>query len=806
MTDDLERRLRSELRASRLPDAPGTLRTFLEQLPVPADATASTTSVSRMIWFLPATVAAVVLGLLFSALPATIRSPASSGPPASTPPASTHAAGTTELTWATQPFKPGALLRSITAVEGRVIITGSDGGAAAWYSDDGGETWQDAVVESNPKDLDPTLGPIAQLGSRLISLGSASNVQVGPDGDVRGAVWISDDNGATWRPEAPDTAPAISGEITTGGPGVVAVGNRFQGDSAEAWTSPDGKVWSQAQSDPSFKDAVMTSVTSFPDGLVAVGYRLTNDPAPNSQHSAAWFSSDGVHWQLWDTTPPGPGGLGAVTDVTAVDGGVLAVGYDLPDIEPMVWRSQRGTDWSVEGLQPGAGRIPQATATGDLGRVIVGQKPRPGLPSTRLWFLPHGSTDALSSKDLELSVGDITALQDRFVAIATCGPTADCASETIVIGKTLLATASASPSPASSPSLRATQPAVVSRWEAVAVPQTTATNGRRFVGPGGGITALPGGGFIDFVVDAPTRARVFRSPDGRSWREIGSVSGSDAGGITGPIAFDGSRYVAVGYEIGGEDYASQFNAAAWVSADLQTWHKAPVQTSFAGTAISDIAANQGRFVGIGTSQGMVASVWTSGDGLQWEPVTDPLTLPADAGLEPTAVESVSGRFVLVGRIGDRPAVLTSADGRRWSKVTDVPGGGSSLQGLVNGPSGLLSIAVAGDSIDIAPGVTESHFGAWTSSSGEHWNARPTDPSLLALQPSIAGTDRDYLVAGYDGPQLRPVIWTSADATHWARQTIYEMNGSTSVRLISDGSRVLIAADRDDGELVLLTDH
>lgn len=807
MTDGLERRLRSELDASRLPDAPDTLRTFLAELPVAIDATASTTRVSRMIWILPTTVAAVVLALAFAALPRTTRPPASSGSPASTPSAPTHAADVTELIWATHPFKAGALLRSITAVEGRVIITGSDGGtAAAWYSDDGGETWTDAAVDSNPKDLYPTLGSIAQLGSRLISLGSTSNVQAGPDGDVRGAVWISNDDGATWRHGPPDTAPAISGEITAGGPGVVAVGNRFRADSAEVWTSLDGVVWSEAPSDPSFEGAVMTAVASLPDGLVAVGYRVTNDPAPNSQHSAAWFSSDGVHWQFWDTTPPGPDGLGAVTDVTAVDGGVLAVGYDLPDIEPMVWRSQRGTDWSVEGLQPGAGRFPDETATGNLGTVIVGQEPPPGLPSARLWFLPHGSTDGLSSKDLALSVGDISALQDRFVAIANCGPTADCASETIVIGKAPVATASASPSPANSPSPRATQPAIGSRWPRVAVPQSTATNGHVFGGPGGGIAALPGGGFIDFVVDTPTRTRVFRSPDGRSWSEIGSVTGADAGGITGPIESDGSRYVAVGYEIGGDAYSSQFNAAAWVSQDLQTWHKAPIQASFAGTAFSDIATNQGRFVGIGTNQGMMASIWTSDDGLQWEPVTDPLTLPADGGLDPTAVEAVAGRFVLVGRIGERPAVLTSSDGRQWSEVTDMPEGGSSIQGLVNGPSGLLSIAVAGDSVDIAPGVTESHFSAWTSSSGEHWNARPTDPSLLALQPSIAGTDRGYLVAGYDGPQLGPVIWTSADATHWARQTIDEMNGSTSVRLISDGSRVLVAAGGDNAEVVLLADH
>ena len=109
-------------------------------------------------------------------------------------------------------------------------------------------------------------------------------------------------------------------------------------------------------------------------------------------------------------------------------------------------------------------------------------------------------------------------------------------------------------------------------------------------GAGGGISALPGGGFLDFAVEAADRTAILRSADGTTWTQIGALTGRDASGVTGPVAFDGQRYVALGREEGGDAYGPQSNGAAWVSTDLRHWTKAPVQDAFSGAEFADLAA------------------------------------------------------------------------------------------------------------------------------------------------------------------------------------------------------------------------
>lgn len=45
-----------------------------------------------------------------------------------------------------------------------------------------------------------------------------------------------------------------------------------------------------------------------------------------------------------------------------------------------------------------------------------------------------------------------------------------------------------------------------------------------FGGPGGGMSALPGGGFIDFVPADADRMVVLTSPDGSAWSQVGLAS------------------------------------------------------------------------------------------------------------------------------------------------------------------------------------------------------------------------------------------------------------------------------------------
>ena len=82
-------------------------------------------------------------------------------------------------------------------------------------------------------------------------------------------------------------------------------------------------------------------------------------------------------------------------------------------------------------------------------------------------------------------------------------------------------------------------------------------------------------------------------------RRSASVSGPDALGIGGPLAFDGHVYVALGGETGGGYYGEQANGAAWVYPPAALDEGArPV--AFAGVkSWNGLAARPSGFVAIG---------------------------------------------------------------------------------------------------------------------------------------------------------------------------------------------------------------
>ncbi len=1080
----------------------------------------------------------VVFGLVSSGLLTGVRP---TGPsPATSPSTSTTPAPAATLAWQVHRFKPGAILRAITAVDGRLILTGATNAAAAWYSDDGGETWINARVETTGVQQPASLGPVAAAKGRLVSLGSVANSPIGPDADVRGAIWISPDGGATWQ-VGPKNAPAITGAIASGGPGFVAVGQRFGATAAEVWTSPDGLGWTQAPADPTFEHAVFSAIASSAQGLTAVGYRLTDPADPSSQQPAAWFSTDGLHWTAASLGTE----TGVVIDVAAdLSAGFIASGYRT-DLSPVVWRSSNGRDWQSEPMP--APWIAGSIATGPLGTVITGDPGAPAQRGTaRVWFLPNGQQEQ-SSADLDLWFGDLAALPDRFVATANCGPTADCAADMIVIGKPPAAP-QPSPTPSSSswsrrpfpeptafindmlvadghivavggdksgpaawtsndgltwnrskvdpgsqdfpggkgaglgsvaangnhllslgskmastgrtastslwesndgglswtasqhqvpgfanglanvgsgwvavgqsaaggaaawtsadgstwndartdssfsqaamgaissrngllvavgehrsgntssqpsvwashdgstwsatslgsnadgglnavigtddgfivsgeivspgatgaaiwrsidgiswtlagvqpetknftevavsggavvaiggprngdestgyaesrqgwllqqsadivrvpeldgtsqitafengfvaiagcggintgchdasvivgqpapfstvrPSPNSPQPAQKSSTWTRAIPPSASGPTSPIGGPGGGLAALPGGGFIDFVVNTPDRSQVFTSADGVTWREIGSVTGSDANGITGPVASNGHVFVALGSESGVVAYGPQSNGAAWVSSDLRIWTKAPVQSALGGIAFRDIAGGPEGFVAIGFNQGGQA-VWTSVDGLHWTTVTDKQVFPP-ADTEPTAIRHTSHGFLMVGRIADQATVWTSVDGRHWTLHSPLPGGsGVVLDGLADGPEGLVTLGSGGPRVEVGPDDIRAPVASWISSTGESWQVQAPSPALFGAQAFIVGAPGGYFAAGLVGTNLEPQLWTSTNGAEWVPVAGVDLSSVLSFQLVSDDQHVLLYGTGKNAPLLLVT--
>jgi hypothetical protein len=182
--------------------------------------------------------------------------------------------------------------------------------AAVWTSVDG-ITWtrvphDEAVFGGalNQHMTDVTVG-----GPGLVVVGDEGNGAIDHSGDQVPAVWTSVD-GFKWSRVPPETMPTGEASnsmvsVTTGGPGLVAVGRGWPPNNAAVWTSADGLTWSRIPHDEEVFRGIMLDVTVGGPGLVAVG-------------ESVWTSVDGITWSRspdpeadseyrWGVTVGGPG-------------------------------------------------------------------------------------------------------------------------------------------------------------------------------------------------------------------------------------------------------------------------------------------------------------------------------------------------------------------------------------------------------------------------------------------------------------------------------------------------------------------
>jgi hypothetical protein len=227
------------------------------------------------------------------------------------------------------------------------------------------------AVWTSPDGIAWTRLPLDESRVRAAGGGEMTSVTTGGPGLVavgwvgRGfsrvaAVWTSV-NGITWDP-VPHDASVFGGDdqedgdtfntrmlsVTGGGPGLVAVGATGSdlGGSAAVWTSIDGLSWSRVPHDESIFKGSMMSVTAGGVGLVAVG--STSDASANA---AAWTSVDGLSWSRvpHDESVFGGSATQTMSSVTAGESGVVAVGWSGSELglrsAAAVWTSADGTVW-----------------------------------------------------------------------------------------------------------------------------------------------------------------------------------------------------------------------------------------------------------------------------------------------------------------------------------------------------------------------------------------------------------------------------------------------------------------------------
>jgi hypothetical protein len=198
-------------------------------------------------------------------------------------------------------------------------------------------------------------------------------------------VWVSED-GRDWeRIDSEAFAPIDGGEtlmtdVASGPLGIIAVGGTVRGPAV--WRSSDARVWDRIDLDDM---GSIEKITYGGPGLVAIG----SVDGSNTNHFAAWVSSDGVAWEhfvdledfaaldVGAVTAGGPGLVAVGTSYTISDGY-----WDRP--RALVWVSEDGRDWDrlPDGSVPEADGAWVERVSGDeAGLVAVG---------ARTWRSPDG--------------------------------------------------------------------------------------------------------------------------------------------------------------------------------------------------------------------------------------------------------------------------------------------------------------------------------------------------------------------------------------------------------------------------------
>ena len=556
-----------------------------------------------------------------------------------------------------------------------------------------------------------------------------------------------------------------------------------------SWSSDGGHTW-QSQTSPSIPAGWDWSGTFW---QLAPG-RLVSSRGPGVSLSGPSVPVD----QTWD---PSAGQVPPVVATAVFRDRVLLAPRDDAALESVgtegsgtarlaiaAWRISAGSRLvAVEGKDLGSGAPTLAISSDGVHFVTM------SLPAE----FASASTDSVQ----------VLALDDR-VLLTDWPQTADPADQVIhvwsvpVVG---VPEPPAAPTPVATPAIPSAPPAeVTSTWAPITLPRTV-SNGA-FGGPGGGIAALPGGGFIDFVAAAPTRTLVFTSADGSHWTQTGEVTGEDAAGISGPVATNGQVYVALGAQRGGTYYPQQSNGAAWASPDLRHWTKAPDQPAFGGAEFGDVAAGPAGFVATGFDQGG-QSVWASEDGLRWSVVTDLRAFPPNVS-SPGRIVRTSGGLLIVGALNEQAAVWTSLDGQSWTVHSPISGASNVLfDGLALGQAGYVTLGTAagGPGIEVSPGDFRFPVVPFVSSDGLAWRAGPSSPALFGARiggTSLVAAPGGFVATGMVGSEVE--LWTSRDGLDWVAVGGVDLTGVNESKLVSDGRHVLLVASGQSDTLALVS--
>lgn len=650
---------------------------------------------------------------------------------------------------------------SAAAVRGTTVVAaGSDGDGLPvrpefLVSADGGRSFRLADVRTLAGDESPAGEEPKQIAA---ATGAWVALGAGQDGTV---VWTSRD-GSSWTRQ-PDAAGAAFGRsdriarVTGVGSGFVAVGaTSAKGDFSDptpvVWRSADGRRWDRVtggQLSMPGTDGKLSLVGAVASGgtVIAHGVGSTAGRHPEPL-DGLWRTRDGGNtWQpLSVPSPPGAGGFGIAATTSGFF--VAREAKDKSGRFAAVYGSPDGTRWTQAGdlRIPGYQRLlritgsPQGLATVTL----TGRKAE----------LQH-SPDGRSWQ----SAGDVPMSSGRTLAEVVQGP-----------GLTILVGRDDTGSDADA--------MIVARDAQGQDVTSAAASVAALARPDKSVQAVAAAGRLVAVGSANGDAAVWSSADGRAWRRSPTLVRDGRQRLTAVTAGN-AGWLAVGF-----DGTAPRRPLVLTSPDGGTWQAvdgADVFKPSGGAALTTRAAAMGPagYVVVG-EDGYSAAAWFSADLKSWQRGTSPekKTLRGSAIAARWMRDVAGGPFgyVAVGGLNDptgrgdghgRPAVWTSADGRRWT-LQQLPLPAGSVQAWFDHIAAKGSALVAAGTASTPSGTRA--FAFVSGDGGRSWQPAPLaagGPANTAVT-AVTRTPRGFVVAGTAGRSGASdvMLWSSGDGHAW----------------------------------------
>jgi len=528
-----------------------------------------------------------------------------------------------------------------------------------------------------------------------------------------------------------------------------------------------------------------TRVVGGPSGWIALN--IANVPV--------WSSTDG---NTWTQVPDDQAGTAfrdgdSVAQLVAKSTGFMAVGTHTSgkDTTPVVWSSDDGKSWTRNDrpqLEVSDGSALKLSGLATRGDVLVA----------------GGTVHKTVTKEVTVKKGKKKTKEKKKTSVTTDGfwtSTDDGAT-----------------------------------WQSIDIPQAGGSTGS-FIG----LTANKQSFYLARAGSGGHNAVVMASPDGRSWKQSGSINGGKkdnlsismlTGADNGVAALgsignghnvvyrstDGKTFdkvgdlgpakdrtirgvepstdgvVVVGSTFGEDENA--YVATASSSGNVKTVD----MTKVAGAvhpdhAVSDVRFAGGRYVAVGGANGDAAA-WTSADGRTWRPATAEDGAFARSGDQrlKSVVKGASG-WLAVGSAGEgHPLVTTSADSAKWAAVDgDKAFSGSKIAANAAG-AGPAGYVVVGSSGDDAAAWSSKDLKTWTKGEGDGLSA---PKGATATMNDVAAGPFGYVAVGsIDGDSgSEPSAWISSDGVKWTHVEMDLPQGAGTAqltRIAVNGNRLVAA--------------